>query len=65
MISLKTFHIFFISLSILLCAWYGYHEIRNPSVSGMFSMVLGIASICLSGGLVIYGWHIIQKFRAL
>jgi hypothetical protein len=65
MISLKTFHIFFIFLSILLCACYGYYEIKNPSISGIFSMILGIGSLCLSGGLIVYGMRMIKKFRTL
>ena len=57
--SLKWFHIVFISLSVLLSVWFG--------IWGLFygQVVLGIVSLCASAGLVVYGNYFLGKARKL
>ena len=47
--SLKWFHIVFISLSVLLSLWFGVWGLFNQQI------VLGIVSLGASAGLVVYG----------
>ena len=42
MIGIKSFHLFFIFMSILLSGWYGYFEITTPSNPGVLSTLLSI-----------------------
>ena len=44
MIGIKSFHLFFIFMSILLSGWYGYFEIATPSNPGNISTSLSIIS---------------------
>ncbi len=46
MVGIKTFHLFFIGVSVLLTGWYGYFELSTPTNPGSVSTVLSIAS-CL------------------
>lgn len=57
--SLKWFHIVFISLSVVLSVWFGVWGLFNDQVA------LGILSLCASAGLVIYGNHFLAKVRKL
>ena len=57
--SLKWFHIAFISLSVLLSLWFGVWGLFNDQV------VLGIASLAGSAGLVVYGNYFLGKIRKL
>ena len=63
MIGIKSFHLFFIALSILLFAWYGYFEFATPSNPGNLSTSLGIISFIVMFGLVYYGYTVFKKFR--
>ena len=63
MIGIKSFHLFFIALSILLSAWYGYFEYATPSNPGTFSKSLSVISFIVMFGLVYYGYSVFKKFR--
>ena len=57
--SLKWFHIVFISLSVVLSLWFGLWGLFNDQV------VLGVISLVASAGLVVYGNHFLAKIRKL
>ena len=57
--SLKWFHIVFISLSVLLSLWFGIWGLFNQQV------LLGIVSLGASVGLVLYGNYFLGKVRKL
>jgi len=57
--SLKWFHIVFISLSVLLSLWFGVWGLFNQQIT------LGILSLGASVGLVLYGNHFMSKLRKL
>lgn len=57
--SLKWFHIVFISLSVVLALWFGIWGLFHDQV------VLGILALVASAGLVIYGNHFLAKVRKL
>ena len=57
--SLKWFHIAFISLSMLVSLGFGIWGLLNGHV------VLGIVSLCGSAGLVVYGNYFLGKARTL
>ena len=57
--SLKWFHIVFISLSVMLALWFGVWGLFNEQI------VLGILSLGASAGLVLYGNHFMHKLRKL
>ena len=65
MIGIKSFHLFFISMSILLSGWYGYFEIMNPSNPGSLSTSLSIISFMVMFGLGFYGYSVFKKFREI
>lgn len=57
--SLKWFHIVFISLSVLLSLWFGIWALFNEQIA------LGILSLGGSAGLVLYGSYFLGKVRKL
>ena len=57
--SLKWFHIVFISLSVLLSLWFGIWGLFNQQI------VLGVISLAASVGLVLYGNYFRAKARKL
>tara|TARA_A100001037_G_C15142137_1_gene634343 strand:- start:1908 stop:2105 length:198 start_codon:yes stop_codon:yes gene_type:complete len=63
MISLKQFHLFFIVVSILITAYYGYFEITNPTTPGMTSVLLSGFSFLVTTGLIVYGLSMLKKFK--
>ena len=65
MIGIKSFHLFFISMSILLLGWYGYFEIITPSNPGSVSTYLSIISFMVMFGLGFYGYSVFKKFREI
>ena len=65
MIGIKTFHLFFIGLSVLLTGWYGYFEMTTPTNPGKVSISLGVISLLLMFGLSFYGYSIYNKFKKL
>ena len=65
MISLKTFHLFFIGLAIILTIVYGIFELITPSIPGVVSMIFAVLSFILGGALMIYYFRIMQKFKTI
>ena len=65
MIGIKSFHLFFISISILLTGWYGYFEIVTPTNPGSISIFLSIASFLIMSGLLVYGYKVYRKFKSI
>ena len=57
--SLKWFHITFISLSVLLSLWFGLWGLFHQQVT------LGLISLSASAGLVVYGNYFLGKVRKL
>jgi hypothetical protein len=57
--SLKWFHIVFVSLSMLLSIWFGIWGLMHDEI------VLGIASLAGSAGLCVYANYFIVKVRSL
>ena len=65
MVGIKTFHLFFIGVSVLLTGWYGYFELSTPTNPGSVSTVLSIASLSLMIGLSYYGYNVYNKFKKI
>ena len=62
--SLKNFHIFFISLSTLLAFGFAIWGINSYSVSDNTThLSLGIISLLVGVGLIIYGMKVFQKLK--
>jgi hypothetical protein len=57
--SLKWFHIVFISLSVLVSLGFGLWGLFNQQA------VLGVASLLVSAGLCVYGNYFLGKVRRL
>ena len=65
MIGIKTFHFFFIGLSILLTGWYSYFEMTYPTNPGSLSLSLSIISFLSMLGLTYYGYSVYNKFKKI
>ena len=65
MIGIKTFHLFFIGVSVLLTGWYGYFEITTPTNPGNVSTILSGVSIVLTVVLSYYGYNVYNKFKKI
>jgi len=65
MISLKTFHLLFIGLAILLTIGYGIFELITPSHPGSVSVIFAVFSFITGCALMIYFFRIIQKFKTI
>lgn len=64
--SLKVFHLFFISVSALLCAWVGAWGVRGFVAEGQPErLVLGVLFALFGIALVVYGTRFLRKARAL
>ena len=62
--SLKAFHIFFITVSTLLCVVFGVWATRDFNHSGNWlHMALGVGSFLGSGVLVWYGVWFLRKLK--
>ncbi len=56
--SLKTFHIFFISVAVLLCIGFGVWCLREGSRTA-----LGIGSFLVAVALVVYEVNFLRRFK--
>ena len=65
MISLKQFHFFFITVSVLISGYYGVFEITHPSNPGMVSNMLAGVSFLAAAGLIVYGFSVVKKFKQI
>ena len=57
--SLKWFHIFFISLSVVVAVGFGLWGLLNQYV------LLGVLSLVVAAGLVVYGNYFLRKARKI
>lgn len=64
--SLKSFHIFFIVVSIFLAfgfgAWSLFVHTTDPNV---LYLILGLCSLVVGIGLVVYGVKVVRKLRRI
>ena len=56
--SLKSFHILFITLSIVIVVWFAIWELDRSILVAMVSFLTGL-------GLVYYGVQVLKKFRTI
>ena len=56
--SLRTFHLFFISMAVLLCVGFGFWSFREP---GYFAA--GIGSFVVAAGLAVYEITFLRRTR--
>ena len=62
--SLKAFHIFFITVSVLFSLWFGVWAIRDfLATDNAGTLVLGVISLLASGVLLVYGRWFLQKLK--
>jgi len=65
-VSLKAFHVFFVSVCVVLClgvgAWALGEYRRN---SGAAHLALAVASVIAGGGLVMYGKWFLRKLKGV
>jgi hypothetical protein len=63
-VSLKQFHVLFISLSVVLCVWFALWAFGVYQTRGEASYLAGaIASFAISGALVVYEVNFLRKCR--
>ncbi len=64
--SLKTFHIFFISVSVLLCLGFGVWCFDSDIARGQTGyLTLGLFSLAAGLALIVYEIIFLRKFRKL
>lgn len=62
--SLKAFHVFFVSVATLACAAFGMWALTQRSASDDATLlIVGTASLLLAGALLIYGFWFLRKTR--
>jgi hypothetical protein len=62
--SLKAFHVVFITASTLLTVAFGLWGIRQFSTTGdIQSLALGISSLIVAVALIIYGKYFLRKLK--
>lgn len=64
--SLRSFHVFFIAVSILFMIGFGIWFIASQPVSREeINILAGLICFSFAGGLVVYAFRFLQKFKAL
>ena len=64
--SLKSFHVFFIAVSILFLIGFGvWFIVSQPFSREEINVLGGLICFSLAGGLVLYVFRFLQKFKAL
>ena len=62
--SLKAFHIFFVTVSVLFAVGFGVWAIRDfLTTDSALNLALGVVSLVGSVGLLIYGRWFLQKLK--
>jgi hypothetical protein len=65
-LSLRSFHLFFIAVSVLLAAWVGAWGVQSYRASGDLSgLGTGVLFLVVGAILVLYGLRVRKKLRAL
>jgi hypothetical protein len=63
-VSLKRFHVLFISLSVVLCVWFALWAFGEYQTQGGGAyLVTALASFAVSGALVVYEIGFLRKCR--
>ena len=64
--SLKAFHILFVSLSVLLCWGFAFWCLTSQVAGGNPTyLAVGPAALLCGVGLIFYGFKFLQKMRSL
>lgn len=64
--SLRSFHLFFIAVSVLLAAWVGVWGVQSYLATRSVSdLALGVVFFLLGFVLLVYGRRVRRKLRAL
>jgi uncharacterized membrane protein len=64
--SLKNFHILFISVSVVLAAGFGVWSVyTHTQEPGRSWLVMGVLSLMVGAALVVYGVWFLQKIKRL
>jgi nitrate reductase gamma subunit len=65
-LSLRSFHLFFIAVSVLLAAWVGVWGVQSYlATRSVGDLALGVVFFLLGFVLLIYGRRVRRKLRAL
>jgi choline-glycine betaine transporter len=65
-LSLRSFHLFFIAVSVLLAAWVGVWGVQSYLATRSLSdLALGVVFFLLGFVLLLYGRSVRRKLRAL
>ena len=65
-LSLRSFHLFFIAVSVLLAAWVGVWGVQSYLATRSVSdLALGVVFFVLGFVLLLYGRRVRRKLRAL
>ena len=65
-LSLRSFHLFFIAVSVLLAAWVGVWGVQSYlATRSVGDLALGVVFFLLGFVLLIYGRQVRRKLRAL
>lgn len=64
--SLKAFHIVFITASVLLAFGFGAWSLVGYSDTGRrIDLMFGVASVLIGVGLIVYGRYFLKKLRGI
>ncbi len=64
--SLKAFHVFFISVSILTAFGFGVWGISSHFAQpNVWYLLMGVVSVVIGVALIVYGVYFLQKFKHL
>ena len=65
--SIKTFHLFFITISVMFSLWFSMWTLTAYSADkeNTFYVVLGIAAMAAAVLLILYGVKVYRKLKAL
>jgi hypothetical protein len=65
-LSLRSFHLFFIAVSVLLAAWVGVWGVQSYlDTRSVSDLAMGLIFFVLGFGLLLYGRRVRRKLRAL
>lgn len=65
-VSLKAFHVFFVSVSILLFVWLGWGRAAVYGDTGQVAVLLqAVASFGFAALLVVYGCYVLRKMQGI
>jgi hypothetical protein len=63
---IKTFHLVFVALSLLLCLFVGGWGIQGwLAGGGVGQLLFGCGALCVGVGLVAYGRYVLRKLKGM